>query len=289
MDLELVPLELKLSAFAKLRLIFFSVTVFDACLWRYKMETIKINLFNIINNKKDNSPPLIQSDLDQRRRRANNNGGCMVTQLEGRNPKDTAFMLEIDAEDEVSDVKVHYSIGSHNGGRDVVEFTEMSGSSLTVPTEMVNGVPLHWTMKVENSNGGAAYAQCMLNTYDNTIPDGRIEASYPYTSHPSTISGTLFVFDDSLLIERQFQAVGYTPGHLGTEVVQWNPLVLYASTTRNASNIRPSLRHFSIPRDGKLTVASIKKMKVLRDDLCADECLKYGLKCISFDFEFHTF
>ncbi|XP_062567667.1 uncharacterized protein LOC134229900 [Saccostrea cucullata] len=285
LDLVLVPLELRLKAFAKIRL--FSITVFDACIWRYKMNTIKKNLITKEHNKKDDSPPNISHVSQNSRRKRSGEGGCDITQFKNRDPTDPAFLLEVSADDEVSDVTLTYAIGTHRGGSNVVNWTGMKGSSLTAPVTLPNGIPLYWTVKAQNSNGGTAVVECSLNTYDNTIPDGRIEASYPFTSHPNLLSGTVIVFDDSKLIETHSHSVGFSHGELGNEVVDWDLLLLQSTHKREGSNDR-HLQYFTVPREGKLTSMFMRRTKVNSADECAENCLNYGDKCISFDFEFHT-
>lgn len=117
----------------------------------------------------------------------------------------------------------------------VVDWTGMKGSSLTAPVNLPNGIPLYWTVKARNSNGGTATVECSLHTYDNTIPDGRIEASYAFTSHPNIISGTVIVFDDSNLIETNSHGVGFSQGEFGNEVVNWDILQLQSTHKREGS------------------------------------------------------
>ena len=287
LDLELVPLELRLKAHAKLRLLFVSVTVFDACIWRYKMDTIRKNLVTTEHKKKDDSPPKISHVSQNVRRKRNGEGGCEITQLRYRDPTDPAFLLEVSADDEVSDVTLTYAIGTHRGGSNVLQWTGMKGSSVTAPVNLPNGVPLYWTVKARNSNGGTSTVECSLNTYDNTIPDGRIEASYPFTSNPSKLSGTVVVFDDSNLIQSNAQSVGFSQGEFGNEVLNWD--ILYLQSTHRRDDAEGThLKYFTIPREGKLTSLFMQRLKVNSDDQCAERCINYGDKCISFDYEFHT-
>lgn len=250
------------------------------------MEAIKWNIFDTISKKEDDSPPKIGSASSSKR--SAGHGGCEIKQIEGRHPADPAFLLEIDANDEVSDVTLSYGIGTHPGGVDIKEWSAMSGSSLTAPYKMNAGVPLYWTVKAANSGGQVATTQCSLHTYDTTVPDGRIEASYRYTSHRNRISGTVFVFDDSPLVDQHHQAAGFSKGRFGTEVANWNPLQLHSSHTRNISNAMSPLRYFSIPRAGKLTVLPFKLAKSSTDELCAKECIEFGLKCVSFNYDHNS-
>ncbi|CAC5398107.1 unnamed protein product [Mytilus coruscus] len=232
LDLEIVPLELKLKAFAKLRLIFVTVTVFDACIWKYKLPTYKINIFNKPYEKRDPNPPRISAAATNPRQRRSSPGGCEVKQLEGHDITDTAFLLEVSAKSDVSEITLSYAIGTHRSGTNVQDWTGMTGNSLTAPVKLDEehyGIPLYWTVKAKNSQGDSSITECNLKTFDNTVPDGRIDESYPYTSHTKKISGNVVVFDDSELVDTHSEAVGFTKSQegSGSEVL---PL-------RNAANI----------------------------------------------------
>ncbi|XP_013400530.1 uncharacterized protein LOC106166499 [Lingula anatina] len=230
MDLVLVPLKVRLSAYVHLKLLFVTVTVFDHTLWKYKMDPIRHNIFDKSNVGRDNSPP--------------DRPNCTVKQLGGQDYTDPAFILEAASCDSVSDVKLHYAIGSHPGGTDVSGWTEMGGSPLTVSQKMVDGIPLYFTVKAINSQGLEAISTCKLETYDVTPPDGRLEASHAYTSHPHRISGTLTIFDDSPLEEIQYKCVGFGQGPTNAEVVNWLPF--YPDKMPKNKDIENELSHFSV-------------------------------------------
>jgi hypothetical protein len=163
--------------FAKVRFFFFTKTVFDACLWKYKSPTYKANLFNKPYDKKDPNPPQISSAASNPRERRSSPGGCEVKQLEGRDITDTAFLLEVSAKSDVSDIKLSYAIGTHRSGNNVQDWTGMTGNSLTAPVKLKKehyGIPLFFTIKAKNSQGTEAITECSLKTYDNTVPEGRI-------------------------------------------------------------------------------------------------------------------
>ena len=291
MDLEIVPLELKLKAFAKVRFFFFTVTVFEACIWRYKSPTYKTNLFNKPYDKKDPNPPRISSAASNPRERRSSPGGCEVKQLEGRDVTDTAFLLEVSAKSDVSDIKLSYAIGTHRSGNNVQDWTGMTGNSLTAPVKLKKehyGIPLFFTIKAKNSQGTEAITECSLKTYDNTVPDGRIDESYPYTSHPHKISGNVVVFEDSTLMDTHYEAVGITNGEQGSDVVPWKTLILKTTSERKTSNANSPLRFFTIGKEGKLTAEKISSSKTDNEENCARMCLNFGKKCVAFDYEHHS-
>lgn len=282
MDLELVPIKLQLAAFAEVW--FFGYrTVWKGTLWQYKAPTIRYNIFDVKTEDKDESPPEILPNTYNKRHKLQVNRGCMVEQLSGRDYTDTAFMIEVNFQDPVSNVKLHYAIGDHSGGSNLVDWTEMSGTSIVVPQKLPGGVPLYWSVKGKNDQGGEAITTCSLPTYDNTLPDGRLEASYEYSSHPHKISGTLILVDDSELIPVQEKAVGFGKGMAGSEVVRWQQF----SPDKVSINhdAKDHLEHFSVPRRGKLTSEPIKTSNEHTDSLCAKRCLDFGTKCVSFDYD----
>ena len=60
--------------------------------------------------------------------------------------------------------------------------------------------------------------QCHLDSFDVSLPGGRMEANHMKTSHPSKLSASLLVVDDSPLIKTQFVAVGQGEGFYGHSV-----------------------------------------------------------------------
>ncbi|XP_052073991.1 uncharacterized protein LOC127711867 [Mytilus californianus] len=293
LDLEIVPLELKLKAFAKLRLIFFSVTVFDACIWKFKLPTYRKNLFDKPFEKRDPNKPRISAAATNPRQRRSSPGGCEVKQLEGRDVTDTAFLLEVSAKSDVSDITLSYVIGTHRSGTNVQDWTGMTGNSLTAPVQLHKehyGIPLYWTVKAKNSQGDSSITECNLKTFDNTVPDGRIDESYPYTSHTKKISGNVVVFDDSELVNTHSEAVGFTKsqGGSGSEVIPWQSLVLKSTTERNVSKTNSPLKFFTIGKEGKLTAEKISSSKTDHVEECAQKCVNFGRKCVAFDYEHHS-
>ncbi|XP_069118473.1 uncharacterized protein [Argopecten irradians] len=281
LDLELVPVTIILKAFLRLDIWIFTKTLFSGVLWRYSAPTIHIPIFNIEDSKADTDPPVIDSEVTP------GVGGCSVTQVKNRSPLNTAFQLEVSASDPVSDVHMFYAIGTTPETTDIMDWTEYSGPSLVVPnTELPNSVPLYWTVKARNSEGLEVFTTCQLSTYDNSIPDGRVDASFAFSSHPSVISGSVTVFDDSPLKTPHYKAVGFSSGGHGNEVIDWEQMTL------NSKNPRPNelsdLKYFSIPKPGKLTVSAFSSSKTRTNLLCAEECLSYFEKCVAFDYEYHT-
>ena len=286
MDLLLTPIRLDLKAFAELNLLFTTVTVFEGTLWKYKAPTIHKNIFTKHKRDDDKSPPDIQPNTLNMRKKREGHRGCVVQQIPGRPYHDTAFKLEMSAEDPVSDVKLSYAVGTHMGGTDLINWTEMGGTSLLVPAKLPGGVPIYWTVKAKNSQGLEATTQCFLNTYDNTLPDGRVEHSYRFSSHPTKLIASVIAFEDSPLVNKHYKAVGYSAGKFGSQFIGWQELRLDHSVDRIGAT--GNLKKFTIPREGKLVAFILKSQKTGTPEECAGLCISYGSNCVSFDYESHS-
>jgi hypothetical protein len=190
------------------------------------------------------------------------------------------------AQDEVSEVKLFYAIGTHRGGTNVVDWTDMGGNSLMVPSKLPGGIPLYWSVKAQNSQGLSSISQCYLNTYDSTPPDGRVEHPYKFSSHPNKIIASVVAFEDSPLVETHYKAVGFSPGQFGSQFVDWQVLRLDHSKIRSGAT--GPLKHFTIPREGKLVAWILTSQNSPDAETCAQKCISFGSKCVSFDYEHHS-
>ncbi|KAL3857351.1 hypothetical protein ACJMK2_012027 [Sinanodonta woodiana] len=279
-DLELTPIELSLRGWAKV----FGAKVFDKRLWSWACEPITWNILTkkFVDNDQD-PPQFINGGFCGNTTRSKRSvDECSVKQLIGRHPTDPAFQIVVYTNDDNSVVTQFYGIGTYSGGTDVVSWTEFRGSTQIVPMQLPNGIPLYFTIKAENSQGLKSYLKCKLNTYDTTLPGGRVEASHPFTSIPNQIAGTVIVMEDSPVIEA-YHALGYSPGEYGTQVASWQTLTLGYSDLRKTMN--SDLKYFSNPREGRLSASPVKVLQIKHAEGCASQCKQYGPKCMSFDFE----
>ncbi|KAK3589126.1 hypothetical protein CHS0354_017092 [Potamilus streckersoni] len=279
-DLELTPIELSLRGWAKI----FGAKVFDKRLWSWACEPITWNILTkkFVDNDVD-PPQFIDGGFCGNTKRSKRSvNECSVKQLIDRHPTDPAFQIEVYTNDENSVVTQFYGIGTYPGGTDVVSWTEFRGSTQIVPMQLPNGIPLYFTIKAENSQGLKSYLKCKLDTYDTTLPGGRVEASHPFTSLPNQISGTVLMIEDSPIIE-SYHALGYSPGEYGTQVTSWQTLNLGNSALQEYMN--SDLKYFSNPREGRLSTPPVKVIQIRQVEGCASQCKQYGPKCMSFDFD----
>ena len=298
MDLLMIPLQLQLKAFAELDLLFKKVKLFEGTIFEYKVPLINKNIYNKHSLDKDIEPPQLmprtvnlQHDFDSDtpesvREEREVSETCLVRQVIGRPYYDTAFRLDIYAWDPLSDVKYSYAIGTHSGGTNLANWTEMGGNSLLAPAKLPGGIPLYWTVKATNSEGLEATAQCSLNTFDSTQPYGRVEHSYKFSSHPTKLSASVVVFDDSPLVNTHYKAVGFSPGQYGSQFVDWQELNLDQSVDR--MDATGYLKKFTVPREGKLTAEIVHTQTMSTPEECAESCVRYGANCVSFDYETHS-
>ena len=224
-----------------------------------------------------------QPEATERRKRADEDRGCVVTQVPGRSYKDTAFQLEMNAASPTSEVKMSYCIGTHQGGTNLQDWTDIGGFSITQPADLPGGIPIYFTMKARNSEGMEATGQCSLETFDNTLPDGRVEHAYKFSSHRNKLIASVMVFEDSPLADTHFKAVGYSPGEFGSHFIDWQEMRLDLSSNRVDGE--GNLKMFTVPRLGTLIAPILKQQKALDPEDCATDCLDHGANCVSFDFD----
>ncbi|WAQ98196.1 hypothetical protein MAR_022569, partial [Mya arenaria] len=285
MDMELTPFRLEMVAFVEWCLVK-TLTIFKGTLWEYAVPSIKKNIFHKKKRDEDPSPPSIQPLTINECRKRSGSKGCLVQQIYNRPHYDPAFRLEMYAQDEVSETKLFYAIGTHEGGTNLRNWTDMGGNSLMVPAKIPGGFPIYWSVKAKNSQGLEAIAQCSLKTYDSTLTDGRVEHAYKFSSHPSKMVASVIAFDDSPLKEIHYKAIGFSPGKFGSQFVGWEEVRLDHSSPRKG--ISGQLKYFTYPREGKLVAYILKTTNVRTPELCAQACISYGYNCISFDYEYHS-
>eukprot|EP00058_Branchiostoma_floridae_P003027 XP_002588515.1 hypothetical protein BRAFLDRAFT_79470 [Branchiostoma floridae] len=228
MDMVMVPLRLELHGIVKI----FSQKIIDIMIWHYETSPVIKNIFNTGLPEPDLTPPKFRKFKLQSRkansRRSEVTSHCDVQQLPGRDVVEPAFQLAVAAEDDVSQVKLTYDVGTYRGGSDVVKGEDLGGPSNIIVRSMKGGVPLYFTVTAENSGGGDARVTCELPTYDVTLPGGRVTPDFLTTSHPNILRASAVAFDDSKIIQK-LAAVGYGRKVYGDQVVTWHDV----NTTTN--------------------------------------------------------
>ncbi|KAH3747110.1 hypothetical protein DPMN_181532 [Dreissena polymorpha] len=284
MDMEFIPLKLELTVFAELVFFGIHITIVELSLWKYQVPSIKKNIFTnpyLLGN------PTVPIILSAYTNKLPGPKTCIVNQVLNRPHYDTAFSLEMFAQDDVSNVKLTYAIGTNEGGTNVQDWTEMGGNNLLVPAKLPGGIPLYWTVSASNSQSVSSNKQCYLQTYDSTLPDGKVEHEYKFSSHPSKLGAFIIVVEDSPLKDLHYKAVGYGPGKFGNQFVGWEETRLNHSPLRQ--DVTGALQHFTDPKNGKLIANVLSTAKPLKTpDSCAELCLNHGSNCVSFSYEYHT-
>lgn len=205
---------------------------------------------------------------------------CSVQQLPGRHPKDPAYQLSFNAEDEDSDLQTSYAVGDSPGTTNVLPWAEMRGTSIIVPTTLPCEKPLYFQVKVRNTEGLETTAHCSLPIYDCSEPGGQVDAAYSCTSHPNRLDASVVIYENSELIEAALHhGLGFSPSTFGHEVVNWQPLIL--TRTNLLAGESTDLRYFTDPRPGRLSAAPLETTNKPNAEACAAECVRNS-KCLTF-------
>ena len=89
----------------------------------------------------------------------------------------------------------------------------------------VTGQPVYFTVRATNNGGASTEVTCSLDTYDVTLPAGRLGADFASTSNRHALHGSLVVYDDSPLSVSSL-GVGLGQGVYGALVRAWEPVDL---------------------------------------------------------------
>lgn len=90
-------------------------------------------------------------------------------------------------------------------------------------------MPLYFTVNVANEAGVSVPATCKLETFDMTIPGGRMSEAFRSTSNPRVMKGLVTVYEDSP-IEEVMVAIGYGKNIWGEQIVRWNKTSIAANS-----------------------------------------------------------
>ena len=287
-DLVIIPLAVSVHIYLKISIhLFFihiHITIIDIELFHWSAPAISVNLFDISNFDKDDSPPLFSPIAGSARRRRALSGAtpCTVTQVAGRDYTNPAFILQINVADDKSQAELTYSVGTYPGGTDEVENDRMNGNTVLIARTLTSGVPLYWTASASNSQGVSASTQCSLASYDMTPPKGRVDFdSYIYSSHPSKLIGEATIIDDTNLLN-QSQAIGYGRGPFGDQTVPFTPFIFDQFSLQATSD--GALANYIAILDKKLSVTPFKTLSDVTLDDCSADCSNFPTKCFSFNY-----
>lgn len=290
MDLEMVPLAFKLSAFCQVGIKIFgkkiTKTIFKAVLWEWSMAPIVKNIFDLHTPEKDDSAPAFEAPATDPSRApvGTPSATCEVSQIAGRDHTDPAFKLEVFVSDDKSNITTTYSIGRSVNGDDVESDVEMGGMAIIeATTSLPDGIPLFFTVKAKNTDGGSSSVKCKLDNYDVTLPSGRFLADYEMSSNPATIAGALVVTDQTaLVVDSVPEGLGVGRGrYAGDGIVALVDSSL-AQLEHDREESLGKMGDFTRGRLGKLMAPVLKETTRETDAQCAEDCLALG-NCLSFD------
>ncbi|XP_035668224.1 uncharacterized protein LOC118410558 isoform X2 [Branchiostoma floridae] len=295
MDMVMIPLRLELRGKVIAEISLFgktlSKTIINILIWQYETPAVTGNIFNTGLPEPDLTPPKFRKftfDFENGiafSKRAAITTHCEVEQVAGRDVVEPAFQLEVAAEDDVSQVKLTYDVGTYRGGSDVVMNEDLGGPSNIIVREMKGGVPLYFTVTATNSGGGNAKVTCELPTYDVTLPGGRVTPDFLTTSHPNILRASAVAHDDSVILHKR-AAVGYGRKVYGDQVLPWHDVNTTANTLINPV-VSSILERFTGPRPGKVISTPVETSIVDIPEQCASECLKLpAYKCLSFNYDY---
>ncbi|XP_076076023.1 uncharacterized protein LOC143046845 [Mytilus galloprovincialis] len=236
MYLQLIPLEMRLSARVTLEIrifwgIKFTITLFKRTIWRYRAPSINKKIIDNTKKEEDLSPPElaeITTPVEEHKKAKRSTASCYVRQTPYLDYTDPEYEISIRAEDDKSLVRLYLNIGTVPGGFNVLYEYELGGPSTIIREPLKSegtGVPIYFTLIAENNSGQRSEAFCSLPTYDVTLPGGRFQEEFLSTSNPEVLRAYVTVYEDSELETVQLGA-GYGKGIFGDQMVLWDDVNL---------------------------------------------------------------
>ena len=197
-----------------------------------------------------------------------------MSQVAGRDYTDPAFILQINVADDKSQVKLTYSVGTYPGEADIVREDRMNGNTVLIARQLISSLPLYWTARASNSQGVSSASQCSLQTYDTTIPIGRVDfREYIYSSHQSVLIGEATIIDDTNLI-KQLHAIGYGVGPFGGQTVAFRSFD-FDEYTPNSNSL--GIDDFILVANKRLGVVPFKVGSGIELQDCVTDCIQFLL------------
>ena len=188
-------------------------------LWEYSIPPLNRDEFYYEGRLADITAPLFvplsYASADQ--------SDCFVRQLPGRPYGNPAFELEFGLSEPESVLNITYRAGNLLNGGNVISETELGGSRIVVPHNLLPAQEVFFTVSATNLNNLQTLASCSLHVYDRSPPMARINPIRAVSSHPSKIRALVVLFDEFGLEDLQEIAIGTVPGGSGDDVLPWQP------------------------------------------------------------------
>ena len=188
-------------------------------LWEYSIPPLNRDEFYYEGRLADVTAPLFvplsYASADQ--------SDCFVRQLPGRPYGNPAFELEFDLSEPESVLNITYRAGNLINGGNVISETELGGSRVVVPHNLLPAQEVFFTVSATNLNNLQMLASCSLHVYDRSPPMARINPVRAVSSHPAKIRALVVLFDEFRLDTLHEIAIGTVPGGSGDDVLPWQP------------------------------------------------------------------
>ena len=193
--------------------------------WEYSIPSLNRDEFYYKGILEDTSAPIILP--------LNYSSGnqCFVRQLPGRMYANPAFELEYNLEDKQSLLDVSFRVGSFQEGADLIAERRIGGKRIVVPSSLVSGKRIIFTLLAVNQNSLQTLSTCSLPAFDTSPPLARINPIKPFSSHPTKMKALVVLFDENQLNNSLEVAIGSIRGQYGTDVLIWTPLDVTSIST----------------------------------------------------------
>ncbi|XP_072034301.1 uncharacterized protein [Amphiura filiformis] len=295
-DVVLTPLVVRMYIKAWIKVWIFRKTLFSKELWSWSAPSFRGNIYlNEYTKKDDTIPKLFDSIVDkiidgkrslQEVLPPAETKSCLVQHVLGLDYTEASVYLQVAAGDDVSYVTYTLSVGTEPGGSEVIKDQLFAGPSAIISEHLPNGVPLYFTVRAKNSQGGYATATCTLPTFDTTLPGGRLDVAFRSTSHPGVLKASAVIYDDSEIMIKK-TSTGFGVGLYGDQSVPWQFIDSSERQSSGAIIGKNEFDQFTAPKIGRLVSKPIITITYQNPNLCARDCLNLPRsKCISFNYDY---
>ena len=209
-------------------------------LWYYTIPSLNRDEFYYQGLLTDESPPQF-TPLPYA------NSECYIRQLAVGDFYSPLFEIEFDVSEPQGLMSTAYQVGSATKTDDIIGNSELVGSRIVIPHQLIPASPIHVTVTATNLNGDRTLATCSVPSYDRSPPLARISPIRAVSSHPSKILALFSLFDEFGLDTPLQVAIGTVPGEYGDDVMGWMNFNLSTITTPPPEN-GDVLNRFSFKR-----------------------------------------